>query len=99
MSARLAVPLLFCIALSACQSTDDQHIKAAPTLLNDSLFPSYALFPVESSDEIFYLDEDAQFFAAPLHPTSLNLPSHYWPLEYNQYYFNNKNNFRKLYGS
>ena len=63
MNARLAVPLLLCIVLAACQSTDNQHVKAAPTLLNDSLFPSYALFPVESSDEIFYLDEDAQFFA------------------------------------
>ncbi|MEL7443332.1 MAG: hypothetical protein AAFN66_10820, partial [Pseudomonadota bacterium] len=63
MNARLAVPLLLCIVLAACQSTDNQHVKAAPTLLNDSLFPSYTLFPVESSDEIFYLDEDAQFFA------------------------------------
>ncbi len=62
MNARLAVPLLLCIVLAACQSTDNQHVKAAPTLLNDSLFPSYTLFPVESSDEIFYLDEDAQFF-------------------------------------
>ena len=63
MNARLAVPLLLCMVLAACQSTDNQHVKAAPTLLNDSLFPSYTLFPVESSDEIFYLDEDAQFFA------------------------------------
>ena len=46
MNARLAVPLLLCIVLAACQSTDNQHVKAAPTLLNDSLFPSYTLFPV-----------------------------------------------------
>jgi len=63
MNARLAIPLLLCIVLASCQSTDNQHVKAAPTLLNDSLFPSYTLFPVESSYEIFYLDEDAQFFA------------------------------------
>ena len=62
MNARLAVPLL-CIVLAACQSTDNQHVKAAPTLLNDSLFPYYTVFPVESSDDSFYLDEDAQFVA------------------------------------
>ena len=63
MSARLAVPLLFCIALSACQSTENQQVKAGPTLLNDSLFPSYSLFPVETAEEIFFLDKDAKFFA------------------------------------
>ncbi|WP_334022046.1 tetratricopeptide repeat protein [Alteromonas sp. S015] len=63
MNARHAALLLLCIVLSACQSTDNQYVKAEPTLLHDSLFPSYTLFPVESSEEIFYLDEDAQLFA------------------------------------
>jgi tetratricopeptide (TPR) repeat protein len=37
--------------------------SASPTLLDDSLFPSYGLFPVETPEEIFYLDEEAQQFA------------------------------------
>ena len=52
MNARLAVPLLLCIVLAACQSTDNQHVKAAPTLLNDSLSFLYVISR-KSSDEIF----------------------------------------------
>ncbi|CAB9495448.1 tetratricopeptide repeat protein [Alteromonas macleodii] len=63
MNTRLVLIWLLCCFLSACQSTDEQNVASPPTLLNDSLFPSYHLFPVETIDEIFYLGEDAQFFA------------------------------------
>lgn len=63
MNTRLVLIWLLCFLLSACQSTDEQNLASPPTLLNDNLFPSYRLFPVESIDEIFYLGEDAQFFA------------------------------------
>ena len=63
MNTRLVFFLLFCSLLGACQSTDRQHTVSPPTLLNDNLFPSYHLFPVETIDEIFRLGEDAQLFA------------------------------------
>lgn len=63
MNTRLVLFWLLCCLLSACKSTDDQNLTSSPALLNDSLFPSYHLFPVESIDDIFYLGEDAQLFA------------------------------------
>ncbi len=63
MNTRLVFFLLFCSLLGACQSTDRQHTVSPPTLLNDNLFPSYHLFPVETIDEIFRLGEDAKLFA------------------------------------
>ena len=63
MNARLVLLSLFLCLLSACQSTKKNSVDAAPTLLNDSLFPSHHLFPVESIDDIFYLGEDARIFA------------------------------------
>ena len=58
MKARVVSLLLFLGLLSACQSTQENSVAAAPTLLNDSLFSSHHLFPVESIDDIFFLGED-----------------------------------------
>ena len=63
MNTRIVFLLLFCSLLGACQSTESKHTVSSPTLLNDNLFPSYHLFPVETIDEIFRLGEDAQLFA------------------------------------
>ncbi|WP_394224389.1 tetratricopeptide repeat protein [Alteromonas gracilis] len=63
MNARLVAIIIFCFVLSACKSSDDKQVQASPALLNDSLFPTYTLFSVESPEEIFFLEEDAQRFA------------------------------------
>lgn len=63
MNARAVSLLLFLGLLSACQSTQENSVAAAPTLLNDNLFSSHHLFPVESIDDIFFLGEDARIFA------------------------------------
>ncbi|MCB4437564.1 tetratricopeptide repeat protein [Alteromonas sp. McT4-15] len=62
MNTRILIVVL-CTLLVACQSTERKVTSASPTLLDDSLFPSYGLFPVETPEEIFYLDEEAQQFA------------------------------------
>lgn len=62
MNTRILIVVL-CTLLMACQSTERKVTSASPTLLDDSLFPSYGLFPVETPEEIFYLDEEAQQFA------------------------------------
>ena len=62
MNTRILIVVL-CTLLVACQSTERKVTSASPTLLDDSLFPSYELFPVETPEEIFYLDEEAQQFA------------------------------------
>ncbi|WDT85559.1 tetratricopeptide repeat protein [Alteromonas sp. 009811495] len=62
MNTRIIIVVL-CTLLVACQSTERKVTSASPTLLDDSLFPSYGLFPVETPEEIFYLDEEAQQFA------------------------------------
>ncbi|GFD90898.1 hypothetical protein KUL152_31240 [Tenacibaculum sp. KUL152] len=62
MNTRILIAVL-CTLLVACQSTERKVTSASPTLLDDSLFPSYGLFPVETPEEIFYLDEEAQQFA------------------------------------
>ena len=63
MYARNTLILLVSCLLFACQSTDKQTTVNSPTLLNDSLFPTYHLFAVETPDEIFFLDDDAKAFA------------------------------------
>ena len=63
MNARVTALLMFCLIIGACKSTETETTNAAPTLLNDSLFPTYNLFPVETPEEIFFLDEDAKRFA------------------------------------
>jgi len=63
MNARILVTILFCFVVGGCTSTNNNQADATPILLNDSLFPSFSLFPVEPLEEIFYLDEDAQQFA------------------------------------
>ena len=63
MNARILVTILFCFVVGGCTSTNNNQADATPILLNDSLFPSFSLFPVEPPEEIFYLDEDAQQFA------------------------------------
>ena len=63
MNARVIAILMFCVVIGACKSTDTKTADAAPILLNDRLFPSYSLFSVETAEEIFFLDEDAQRFA------------------------------------
>ncbi|WP_202262546.1 MULTISPECIES: tetratricopeptide repeat protein [unclassified Alteromonas] len=62
MNTRILIVVL-CTLLVACQSTERKVTSASPTLLDDSLFPSYGLFPVETPEEIFYLDEEARQFA------------------------------------
>ena len=63
MNTRLVLLFLLYSMITACQSTDDKRVESKPSLLNDSLFSSHHLFPVESVDEIFLLGEDAQLFA------------------------------------
>lgn len=47
--------------LTACQST--QQVQTQPDrVLNDDAFPEYTLFPVESEQEVFALDDDAKAF-------------------------------------
>lgn len=62
MNARI-VMIVLCACLCACQSTDNKTSSPSPSLLDDSLFPFYAHFPVETPEEIFHLDEDAKLFA------------------------------------
>lgn len=47
--------------LTACQSTQ-QAQQQPDTVLYDHAFPDYALFPVETEQEVFELDEDAKAF-------------------------------------
>lgn len=63
MNTRIPFMLLVSMLLYACQSTSHAPTAATPTLLDDSLFPSHALFPVETPEEIFQLDEEAKHFA------------------------------------
>lgn len=63
MNARVIAIAMFCFAVGACKSTDTPTADTAPPLLNDSLFPTYRLFPVETPEEIFFLGEEAQRFA------------------------------------
>lgn len=63
MNARVLFLVVCSVVLSACKSTNETTAVATPTLLNDQIFPSYYLFPVETPETIFFLDEEAQRFA------------------------------------
>ncbi|QJR81563.1 tetratricopeptide repeat protein [Alteromonas pelagimontana] len=61
MAVRLVFLSILLLQLAACASSQQPAVVAHP-VLQDSLFPSYTIFAVESEADIFYLDENAQQF-------------------------------------
>ena len=49
-------------AMLGCASTTPVVAKNPYPALHDHLFPSYASFPIETEEEVFALEEDAQLF-------------------------------------
>ena len=48
--------------LAACQSTAYNPAKPVKVLLDDSVFPSYIHFPVETEEQVFALSDEAKAF-------------------------------------
>lgn len=61
MMYRIAI-VVSSLFLFSCASTESPITNQPYPALNDERFPSFELFPVESEQEIFYLDEQAQDF-------------------------------------
>ena len=57
-----ALFVLSCSSLFGCASTEPVVAKNPYPALHDHLFPSYASFPIETEEEVFALEEDAQLF-------------------------------------
>ncbi|CAD5258722.1 TPR domain protein [Alteromonas sp. 38] len=58
----IALLVLFSSAMLGCASTAPVVAKNPYPALHDHLFPSYASFPIETEEEVFALEEDAQLF-------------------------------------
>ncbi len=62
MMYRFSLLLTSIFVLCSCASTELQVADQQHPALNDEKFPSVHLFPVETEEEIFYLDDAAQSF-------------------------------------
>jgi tetratricopeptide (TPR) repeat protein len=62
---KLVFGLFIVFTISACASTSTQSsadLRPTEELLSDKLFPSFRHYPIETSEQIFYLDEAALAF-------------------------------------
>ena len=54
--------VVLAVMLTACQATQKQITLSPHQYLNDEAFPAYVLFPVETEEQVFALDDEAKAF-------------------------------------